>query len=938
MFPVVFIKKSEKFFKNKNAGRAYLVEEYDDHFLYEIQIILDLQHVMVSKVRDFKVYLTDFTTTTQADASLSLGTSVDTQIAYTPTTAVSSVLDSGKADLFNSVVRNHKDKKHFVTVIDPKLFIDLERYKNNFKGSATDKFGLIGQISSYIESHPGKGFNNKARHDTSLVPAANAIRSKSSTNVERGLYTGTPPSEILNLKNIQEKNASSRHKITAADSWHQQDKKRIFKSKAEAEHAQNQKTMVGEYTQSQLKRQRSTIAKSANTTRTVSFLLKIKKSTIIKSKISVRKFGLLMEAEDKRNTVLDRLVTVVNLERDLRGKALSLENFNISAHEDRNSFTISVCNDAKSTIKVDLHNKSLKKDIPFYKNKYEKVSTLRISGPREKSGFRIKKSISNQNDQSSQNSAGSYRQISLDNLNVPNYFRVTPTIKTIKFDNMYEVGIKPKAEYTNSFVPIFVRSTSISGQPAAKISVDVRNIPRRYKRIKICKKDLNASLFGDFASNIKKSHNADFKEFKMLKINDYESTAGRSNGVNYDVINDINSLLSVTDVNVEAGRVYEYRVELLESVGRVNKLYSTSFFHEKIEKNTNFCSVRFEEESGRHASSNKLVMSVFVKETDAEKVYKTLLQNKFDLFESEIKEIGDITSNAIALKIERIDVETCEISTIKYLTNQASTLTNAASDGFDSNRFTVRFDDNNIDAKKDYVYKVTTCMRPVSEIITGINEEILFRNTGTAIGSGNYAFAALRRKIKNLDDKVLYNAAAHFANSANSPGGKRLIVDPETSAGNSAGNIFSNSSTGDIFYFEAFREARNDSALSGYASAGASLKESGCKNFKLKNIEYFSQKNIQTISIKDEIKNKFIVSFECTFMSYVDHCSIFMFNRGNFSHCCDMHVDTNPEIEKNEYRILVEKSGLKGEVFFYMFPITRQGAILKKVALGSRRV
>jgi hypothetical protein len=51
-----------------------------------------------------------------------------------------------------------------------------------------------------------------------------------------------------------------------------------------------------------------------------------------------------------------------------------------------------------------------------------------------------------------------------------------------------------------------------------------------------------------------------------------------------------------------------------------------------------------------------------------------------------------------------------------------------------------------------------------------------------------------------------------------------------------------------------------------------------------------------------------------------------------------MHVDTNPEIEKNEYRILVEKSGLKGEVFFYMFPITRQGAILKKVALGSRRV
>ena len=76
---------------------------------------------------------------------------------------------------------------------------------------------------------------------------------------------------------------------------------------------------------------------------------------------------------------------------------------------------------------------------------------------------------------------------------------------------------------------------------------------------------------------------------------------------------------------------------------------------------------------------------------------------------------------------------------------------------------------------------------------------------------------------------------------------------------------------------------------------------------------------------------------QCRFDTDIDHCAIFMKNKGVFEYCCDMHV-TPYDLTKIVYRILIEKQNIVGDVEFFMFPITVYGEVKPKVSIGSKRV
>ena len=399
--------------------------------------------------------------------------------------------------------------------------------------------------------------------------------------------------------------------------------------------------------------------------------------------------------------------------------------------------------------------------------------------------------------------------------------------------------------------------------------------------------------------------------------------------------NDMSDFRRIVDVNVEPERLYAYRLELFEDVGRVERIYSTSFFQEKIEKPAQVCSISIDSDySDGFNEAVSFRVNVTIKETDAEKVFKSLLEDKFDLFQDEIRDIGSLTTDAIAVKIEKIDIDLCTIDTVAYLSNLASTTPNREDVTFNPNSVSVVYTDTNSPAK-DCLYKATACLKPVSEIIAGIEDEITLRKSPAAgVKYDKFKFAKIRKKIEKLETNVLYTLSSKLA--ASSGFKKNVIVDSETSAGMSGQNYFARSSTGDMSYY--LHTAREPIPVYDF---GKDKPASGCYNFETAEITHYPEKSLRQIKTSNKTKNKFIIDFRCIFKSFVDYCSIFVHNNGFFEHCCDIHVPSflqNGGEEKSSYKALVEKEGLQGTCVFYAYPVTKYGKILSKLNLGSIEV
>lgn len=925
MLPRAYINTSEKFFIDKNLAKSYLLEigvegrggltnlqteevenanskEVKDRtfYLYEIQIKLDLEDVINSKINNFKIYLTNNDNETDFVNQL-YQNKVKKPTTLTSENAVAGIFNNERVELVKTLVNKNDNKKFILSKLDPKVFVDLERYKQNFRGTATDKFGLISSISSYMSKVPT---DNKAKDSvTDNAMSLVSAQLKISKKIELGLLEGLPIFDVMELDKLT---LSNNKKIDKSWGKNQSIRRSEEKTQFHYTDPKTREVLIPDFENAKKNRKTSIIKKkSDNQIRNVSFILKIRHKDLTKSNILEDQFGLILEAEDKNNTILDRQFVSVDLKKDIRYHLVSFENINISQGIGKNSVTLSFLGDKSTTNKnkslekysMNLHHKKLKKNTAFYDADFKNTSFKREIKPNKNTILRIKSA--NSREESYQNESNASYEVK--SFSAPMFFRFTPTIQGIDFDNFLEVGVKPlKNNYQNMFIPFLVKSISINGNYCAQLVIDTSKIPLKYKKIKIFKKDKTRALFGNFTDSLKDAHDSQGKILTSIELK--ENLA----------IDEKDKLLLVVDHNVEVNKLYEYRLEIFKDINDVGRSFSTSFFQETIEKRDNV--VRFAQttSAGRSSDSFSANISCSIIETDAEKSFKGLLGNKYDLFKSEISQIKDITTNAISVKLDRLCLTDCTIKTIDYFAVNDNN--NARSEQGNTNTNNVNFtvNDSNLDKDKDYVYKLTACLKPVEELLAGINEEVQFRARGDRRSFKQFKHASIRRKIKNLNTDILYSLASKISSQKL---GK--IYDFETLSGLSNENIFSMSSTGDTIYIKA--HSNNTASAKGPIS-----------NLVHENTITRIVKSKNKLGSKEH-KNKIILEFSCDVNKEIDHAVIFLNNDGIIDYCCNMHTQKN----KRYYRVLIEKENLRGKCDFYLYAINKKGKIYNPLLIDT---
>ena len=168
--PSIYIDLQETFFHNKNSARSYFVDyvkktdsggginatdlsQDQAYYLYEMKVTIDIDKIgsghVENKIDHIAVLLSDSATPTEQVSNLSLN-----GLTSNSETAISAIMQSENYDLLFDILENLNSDKMAITTLDPKQFIDMQRFKNNYRGAPADKYGLVRAIQTYSEPHP----------------------------------------------------------------------------------------------------------------------------------------------------------------------------------------------------------------------------------------------------------------------------------------------------------------------------------------------------------------------------------------------------------------------------------------------------------------------------------------------------------------------------------------------------------------------------------------------------------------------------------------------------------------------------------------------------------------------------------------------------------------------------------------------------------------
>ena len=907
MIPYTYINKSEDYFKNKRKARAYFLESNKEEVFYEINFDLDMSKIVLSDVDkiDFLLSPVDSKELSVIQSSRPPGSS----LPVNSLSAVSQAMTSFQADLTGYLVGKSQVKKLFVTSISPIKFIDLERYRNNFKGTAVDKFGLISNITTF-SFQKNKLTSLPELDDMSIESAQRKMYEK----IEKGLFEGIPLSKTINFEKIRRKKAVKRHVIT--DESNLQNKRT---SQNLFQKSNTQENLIIDLKNAKDFVEKSKNAKSYSSIRTVSFILRIKRKNL--SNINESSCKIIFEAKDKNENILDSNSIEINLKRDESISKISLEGINASISDG----VMTLSKQGKQKVAFNLYMKTAKKGIPFYEMERDHVGNILIPSNFNSHKVKLVDSLSN-----SRTAGLTKSYLRICSKKNPTFFRITPIFKLgnerLELDNMFETGFKPKETFNNFYVPLCVLNITRHGKPCAKILIDVEKIPKKYKKIKVLKKDLTRALYSSY-KNTKDIFNKENEVVSFIRTgNDFLEDTDAKGRYFSEFTNDNldNDFLTVFDFNIENDKMYEYRLELCEKIKTSNRTLSTSSFQEKIEKRDRIVIITLGEVK-RTSNNVFLSFTATVSESDAEKAFKSLLGNKYDLLKNTLEDIKEITTNAISVKVDKICIEDGTIETVDYLSSLDSLNSQAEDANTNTNNYTFQYSDTEIEKNKNYVYKLTPCLKPISELLSGINEEIRTRSSNPKHLFKNfkqYKYIGIRKKLLDIDTNILYNLANKLANVS-----KGKIIDNETSAGLSDDNIFSLSSTGDISYAYCLKRTRRAADTS-----------KGFDEINLLSADVFKNKKMKDIGVYSDINCKILLHFLCEFNKSIDYCAIFVKNKNIIEHVCNMNVSSKHILRKTKFKLLIELENYKDMTHFLMVPVKFDGTLLRMSKIASLKL
>tara|TARA_B100000900_G_C20602156_1_gene726088 strand:+ start:3062 stop:5755 length:2694 start_codon:yes stop_codon:yes gene_type:complete len=894
--PTVYINESETFFLDKSSARATFVDflKEEDCYLYDIRIKIDLEKIASSKINKIFVLLNNNLDSENNSSSFNGGGTYASM-----STATSAVLNVEEIETLFDIMTN-LGQKNEITSIDPKQFIDLDRFKNNFTGASGDKFGRITQMKTTVVSKThGNDIENLLGVNFSLTSP------NLGPKIESGLYNGKGIIKTLNLSSYKRKGSLDKHQITTQDQAESENSVPLdhenlgeFGPSAAQVSAQHLDYLNELSTLSNS--QTVSIQHHDGKIRNVSFLLKIKNKDVINANLDQSGFYLHLEARSKNNTKLDSQSIFVNLENDLSMQELTLQNLTLGIDKEQSTTEILLHNTTNSQATFVLHRKCLYKNIPFYKNYFEEVSAVSIPSSKSKASFVVA------------NKPGVLLSPRPDRnvvtpvfLDVPKFYRITAKIAGVNLDNCFELSFPSKNTYENKHVPFVATSRSGPKGNFIQLVIDPNLIPKRYRKIKILKSDISRNVFL-IKDYLTRSKNEVGDVINPVALSD-------SRGYNRDFI-------TLNDYDVREDEFYQYILELVDDVGRVEKIYSTTSFQEKLTSPSGY--VNFTKlNQHKNASSVTVNVMLTVNKNDSQLVFKSLMRDAFPLFQNELDQIKSDTVKTIVLGIEKICLEDGTIDFLGYFQDPRVNLQNTGGQGVSSDTDRLEFAlTDNINPKKNYYYKATAYVKPVAEIISAIRSELRFRDSSSpGANSPISTFPTLVAKIKSLQTSVLNEISDKYATRSRKRG---LIIDPQTRSSLNNGNAFADASTGDTAYVLCPSDNVNE-------TTGDNVEIGDL------NITYAESKSINHRDLATkEVKNKFLVSFSANFYQNIDHCAIFLLNKGQLQFCCNMHVDP----EKSTYSVLIEKNNLHGIVTFLAFPIDVFGSSIGRKMIGSFNV
>ena len=911
---------------------------------YEISFEINQQNLINANLETFNVYLTSetdisaFGSNTLGYPSLALLSNYNNNSSM----AVSSLLNDLGASLLIEL-QTEADKKYFLTNVDHRQFLDIDRYKQNAKGTASEKWGYTlakqkrrqadasGRPISISQNSFGYDFDNSVA--TQNKNFLRTIRNKA-YNEAKGLIN------IFNYDKIKQTNVP----------------RDVSRNSGVGEINPSFLPGISSYEKQTPLEVETTVQVSAEE-KVVKFNLKLRKSQLNAANItSLDSFSILIEASVREHlqvgdSVVDRIIVPVNLERDIDFEFLDLSGFSISNDRATNGeigFNFNIEQNIEgwnllNAITFDVHHKYLSRTKPVYLSKFENVATTEYDRIARKSAkFKL---------------ATSFKQSSSENsktvvyvpptIYTPQFLRITPNIGNYNLDNCVEIGIPAKDYYENLCVPMHVRLED--DKVVMYTYVDALS---EFRSIRPVKRDLLKAPY---------SRGGHFKykpvgTTALLTTGNEKLVDSAGEPLNHDLLSAVDDtrlpeftkhgeeklvkLVKFTDQNVEEGDVFEYRMQLEKSIANVGDQYSAKGFVEEFRFNPRFMTIDASIAAESSSGAVKILGQTSIPDrntTDIENIFKSMLGDVFDLYSSDLREVRDNLAISTILGVQRIEAQTGEIVDLGFFSqkNVDNNTVQRISD------FSIT-DTNAMDPRFTYVYKINVYAAPILNLLAAARQTFREQAAGRGpklISDSNPASSLLKynfNKLANVREKLRANVNTTIISSIKkkmqSP---RDLIRGVIRGDEGTTDVFRDASTGDVLYLEfnprgSFLDGDGYNDIPGTSTGNDTSK--GLKTYNgASSTTRITRKKSKTSSGNDISILTMVVNVRAEFNDVIDHAVIFTEQNGKLNYECVMHVQSL----KSNYNVLIKKEDCLGDYRLKMFPVDVFGTMYPEIELGT---
>ena len=595
--------------------------------------------------------------------------------------------------------------------------------------------------------------------------------------------------------------------------------------------------------------------------------IKISEKHFLKLKKS--ELRLMFIAKNKRNVSIDVTEGVINHFEEKKKLSFPNFDFEVDAVKDfRGRVKLTIRNNDNRARRFNVYALSGSGIIPYRYQKFERVMTGVIIKPRQQTTL--------------------FRKTQKFSSNRSVFFRVNLVHDGIEYSNTKFCSIVTASKPEETFYGGVTAKCD-----ANKIVINAINLPPDTRRLQILKRNLSR-------------HETNYAVIKNI------DTQQRTFADAEITINDT-QIFNVTfdDEDVEKNNVYEYKSCVYDENGN-KQISAYSYIERYVErKNMLVLGSGYNTVSGLPANTVYEIFGTVQKlETDADKVFKDLFGNFYNLFEDDLKQIRDLNTLTYNLLIEVYRKDIGEVVFVGDIS--------VDKDGRYKKQIT-------LENELEYFVKITPRAIPPAEIIAKINNNLPFYSKKQRFAPVSaFNTAAIKKRIRLGNSRQVSYVGIKYSDKSNRLNSR--IVDRKSELNSKNFDLYFDGETGDNVYFDI---ASKNKSKSNDGTLTISL-----LNGSVKLIEKNSLRKVNDIrSTADE--DQFLASFTLNGVNKsVDFFTMYYKENGNV---VTSGLACMPNRGRSNRRInyMFKIFNGYGKIDFFARPVTKDGIIMKEVKIGT---